>query len=614
MLYPKTTETRELLSLDGIWQVYYDFDGHSEHSEFARAVPVDCDEVAVPASLNEQTTDRNKYLHMDTVWYFRRFRVPHSWDGKQVQLRFGSVNYRAEVYLNGDSLGEHETGYTPFEFKLPSDLKKGKEHLLAVRVDNKLSVETIPQGNVPANTGGVAGWRTGNLPNVHYDFFPFTGIHRPVHLIAMNPSHISHARWTTHSINGGAVTGRAEFEVSAGAETIRVQIEELGLDETLEVDDSGRAALDFRLSGVEAWCPEQPKLYRIDLRLLQEGRATDHYPLDFGFRTIAIEGSKFLLNGKPIFMRGFGRHEDLPVIGKGLNLPFQVKDYNLMRWVGANSFRTAHYPYAEEQLQMADRQGFLVIDETAANTLSLTALKDDEAARARLLERHKNHSRELIERDYNYASVVGWSLGNECEMWRDLSCGYFNELMRHTKQFDKSRPFTCVSMAAGLESVHKIEADEFDFIGYNTYPAWYSDQGKPQNIRPWLEQQMKQLWETFGKPVLMSEFGGDAIPGLHDEYCLMWTEEYQVEVLREMLQFAEASDYVCGAHIWNFADFKVGQHTGRVVLNWKGIFTRDRHPKAAAHAVRALWTGQTSTLPQHSRPEGDPAKVEVRYT
>ncbi len=605
-----------MLTLDGVWQVYYDMDGSSAPATHAATIPAGCDEVAVPASLNEQTTDRAKYLHMKTVWYYRRFRVPASWKDRRIEIRFGSVTYRADVYIDGAFLGRHETGYTPFSFELPPECAPGAERLLAVRVDNRLSSTTLPQGNVPPSAGGPAAWRIGNLPNVHYDFFPYTGIHRPVVLAAAGTARIEKAFWTTRSIEGATVTGQARFVIAGGADTIEVTIPELGFRQSVALSAQGEASFDFSISGITPWSPENPRLYTIDMRLIADATVLDHYPLEFGFRTVAVQNGSFLLNGQPVFMRGFGRHEDLTVIGKGLNLPYLVKDFNLMKWAGANSFRTTHYPYSEEQMQMADRQGFLIIDEAAANTLSMGAVNDDPAAKKELFDLHTMHARELIERDYNHPSVVAWSLGNECEMSRGLSKGYFSDIVRYAKTLDSSRPVTCVSIAAGEpKMVSDIEADEFDFIAYNVYPAWYFDQGRPERIGPWLKAHCDALWNAYRKPILLSEFGADTLPGLHDEYCLMWTEEYEVEIIRRILDFADSYPACCGAHVWNFADFKVGQHTGRIVLNWKGVFTRDRHPKMAAHMLRERWTGRRWMIEEDEAALAQSSQTaEARYT
>ena len=138
----------------------------------------------------------------------------------------------------------------------------------------------------------------------------------------------------------------------------------------------------------------------------------------------------------------------------------------------------------------------------------------------------------------------------------------------------------------------ELEADSFDVICFNDYPSWYVNCSHYEQIGEMLRPKIEGFWKKYGKPVIISEFGADTIPGLHSEYNLMWSEEFQVEMLRRVLAVADEYPYVAGAHIWNFADFKVGQHTTRVTLNWKGLFTRERHPKLAAREIRKLWDAE----------------------
>ncbi len=347
----------------------------------------------------------------------------------------------------------------------------------------------------------------------------------------------------------------------------------------------------LRIPSVGLWSPENPRLYKVVVSLFDSsGAMLDEYILPFGFRTVGIKGGKFLLNGKPVFFRGFGRHEDINVIGRGMNFPFMVKDYGLMKWMGANSFRTSHYPYSEEMMAMADREGFLVIDEVAANTLSMKAVAGNPSKRALLASNHKAQIDELIERDYNHPCVVAWSLGNECESYFPEGKGYFSEMVAHAKTRDLTRPITFVVMK---DAEQENDAESYDFICVNTYPSWYWDCGRIEKIPDSLRPLLEGYWKKYKKPVIVSEFGADTIPGLHSEYGLMWSEEFQVEMIKKIIGIAEEYPFVCGTHIWNFADFKVGQHTGRIILNWKGLFTRERHPKMAAHEIKKLWAGNT---------------------
>jgi beta-glucuronidase len=240
-------------------------------------------------------------------------------------------------------------------------------------------------------------------------------------------------------------------------------------------------------------------------------------------------------------------------------------------------------------LALADREGIIVISETAANTLSMKAVADL-AKKAKLLAEHKRQITELMERDYNFASVLFWSLGNECETYYPEGDDYFPELVRHARTLDNSRPVTMVVNSARAED--ERNAHLFDLLMLNTYPSWYVKCGKYEEIDGLLRPFLEGFHAKYKKPILVSEFGADTIPGLHSEYNLMWSEEFQFEMLRRVIDIAEEYPFVFGTHVWNLCDFRVGQHTGRIINNWKGVFTRDRTPKMAAHLLRERWKGQ----------------------
>lgn len=584
MLYPITSETRNLQSLDGLWQLCYDPEQKGISARFYDSPPEGLEAVAVPASINEQIPGRDRYNYMGWVWYFHRFYISPAWKGQKVFLRFGSACYRADVYVNGKKVGSHEGGYMPFEFEISDLAAPGESCFLAVRVDNLLDETTVPQGNLDHRAGGVAAWRVDNFPNVHYDFFPYMGIQRSVVLYATEPERIESIRLTTKKL-GARTEADLALKANGSADKLVLSIPELNFShECLPEGESVQSGL--QIEGVEAWSIENPKLYEIHFRLFKNGTVVDHYILPFGFRTVKTTDTQLLLNDKPVFLRGFGRHEDINVIGRGLNHPFLVKDYGLMKWIGANSFRTSHYPYSEEMLQMADREGFLVIDETAANTLSMKALTDKTKYDA-LLANHKEQIRELIARDFNYACVVAWSLGNECETYYEEGDAYFPEIVRYSRTLDDSRPFSFV--VNSMHPDHERNIQHFDLILLNTYPAWYVKCGQYEEIPNLLRPFIEGFYEKYKMPLMITEFGADTIPGFHSNYEDMWSEEFQIKMLERIIDIAEEYPFVFGTHIWNFADFNVGQHTGRVILNRKGVFTRERQPKMAAHFVRKRW-------------------------
>jgi beta-glucuronidase len=161
---------------------------------------------------------------------------------------------------------------------------------------------------------------------------------------------------------------------------------------------------------VRPWSPEDPFLYRLSVRLGGGESVIDDYPMKIGVRTIEVHGSELRLNGKPLFLTGFGKHEDFPMHGKGLDLPVLVRDFELLKWIGANSFRTSHYPYSEEAMMLADEYGFLVIAETPGVSLVFMDPPEIIEARYRQLE---GALTELVHRDKNHPCVIFWSLANE---------------------------------------------------------------------------------------------------------------------------------------------------------------------------------------------------------
>jgi beta-glucuronidase len=327
------------------------------------------------------------------------------------------------------------------------------------------------------------------------------------------------------------------------------------------------------------------------VELESEGQRFDRYTLPVGIRTVRIDGDRLLLNGQSIYLTGFGRHEDFPVVGRGFLPALIVKDYALMQWVGANSFRTTHYPYSEQMMDLADRLGFLVIGETPA-----VGLFFDEPGLERRLQLCRQYTQELIQRDKNHPSVIAWSLANEPHSWRPAATSFFRELYDLARSLDDTRLITLVSHV-GVEE----ESFEFlDFMCLNRYSGWYTDSGDLDLGCQKLSTELDALYARYHKPLVLTEFGADTIAGCHAEQPEMFSEEYQAEMLIRYIELLHTKPFVIGEHVWNLCDFKTGQSVRRVAgLNLKGVFTRDRKPKFAAYRLRDLW-----------QPGGHPDKKE----
>jgi beta-glucuronidase len=344
---------------------------------------------------------------------------------------------------------------------------------------------------------------------------------------------------------------------------------------------SRNVEMNLDVPEVAPWSPAAPNLYDLTVELKQGGEVVDSYSLRIGFRTIRVEGDQLLLNGEPVYLKGFGRHEDFPVVGRGYLPALIVKDYSLMQWMGANSFRTTHYPYSEQMLDLADELGFLVIDEMPA--VGLFFLENGLEKRSTLC---RQYLQEMIDRDKNHPSVILWSLANEPHSKPPHARPFFEQLYRDAKTLDPTRPVTLVSFLGEAE-----DAFEFcDLVCLNRYYGWYYLGGNLELATTLLSAELDSLHEKFQKPILLTEFGADALPGQHAQPPEMFSEEYQAEMLVRQIEMLHQKPYVIGEHIWNLCDFKTSQGITRMGgLNYKGIFTRDRRPKLAAHRVRELW-------------------------
>ena len=578
MLYPRSNMHRQTIELSDLWNFRFDPQGMGFKEGWQNGFS-DSHPIAVPSSWNDQFEEGRDYL--GSAWYQTEFELPWGWNEKQIILRFGSVNYLADVWLNGQSLGTHEGGHLPFEFDVTSHVKRSGNQLI-VRVDGGLAFDRVPPGNVTGDPVDFFPSHAGNYPQAQFDFFPYCGIHRPVLLYAIPHTHLQDITVQTQIMG---VNGKVQVHVESSTDidgVARFHLHGHDHHSTIEsVFSNGSAEMDIDVSRAAFWSPSNPNLYELTIELLQDKNVIDAYSLKVGIRTIQIDGDSLLLNGEPIYLTGFGRHEDFPVVGRGYLPALIVKDYALMQWIGANSFRTSHYPYSEQMLDLADQLGFLVIDETPAVGLYF---REDGLEKRNGLCRQVVH--EIIARDKNHPSVILWSLANEPHSTEPNAHPFFRQLYEEAKALDPTRPVTLVSFIGADE-----QAFEFcDIVCLNRYLGWYTLGGRLDEAISLLSTELDALHKKFNKPILLAEFGADALSGHHAQPPEMFSEEYQAELLIRYIELLRNKPYVIGEHVWNMCDFKTSQGVTRVGgLNHKGVFTRDRRPKLAAHRLRELW-------------------------
>jgi beta-glucuronidase len=587
LLHPQQNLTRNLIDLSGTWEFQLDPNEEGEAKSWFKSLPSPRT-IAVPCSWNELFDDAHNYLAL--AWYRREAWAPAAWRGQRVFLRVGSANYAARVWVNDRLVAEHMGGHLPFVAEVTPHLLWDRANVIAIAVENKQLPERVPAA--PPLTGGLLGGMGGSYPVANYDFFPYAGLHRPVYLYSVPATHIDDVTVVTTIEGSDGVVAVKVMTDGAYAGRGRATLAGVSADLTFR---AGASEATLRVPKARLWSPQDPHLYSLELTLAEGPRTIDSYRVDIGIRTIRVEGDRLLLNGEPIQLTGFGKHEDFPINGRGLNLPALIRDHELLRWVGANSYRTSHYPYSEEAMALADKLGVLIIDEIPA--VSLNFGESDE-----LIEKRRaqcvQQLRELVARDKNHPSVILWSVANEPMAGSPSSPGappsravdagraFFTSMRDEARRLDSTRPVTLVGIMGGPPDWLGL----FDVVCINRYYGWYTMGGRLDQAGPALEKELDTLHSSFGKPIILTEFGADTVAGVHSQPEEMWTEEYQVELLRVYLDVAAKRPFVAGLHVWNFADFKTGQGIIRMGgMNLKGVFTRDRRPKMAAHFLRSRW-------------------------
>jgi beta-glucuronidase len=588
MLKPQVSRARETQSLNGLWA--FALDREVGESPWSGRLPTSR-EAPVPSSYNDVFVDAEIRDHVGVVWYQRSVIAPRSWSGRRIVLRFDAVTHAGTVYVDDRRVAYHEGGYTPFEVDVSDVVVPGEPFLVTVAVDNRLSTATIPPGEVSTDAAGK------EQQIYRHDFFNYGGLHRSVHLYSTARTYVRDI--TVTSTIGQDGTARVAYDVDvAGTGEVAV---------TLRDDDDREVAASTTASGLLTverpilWQPGAAYLYELVVQVSAPNGDDDEYVLPVGIRTVEVRGQEFLINGEPFYFTGFGKHEDAPFRGKGHDDVLLVHDFALLDWIGANSFRTAHYPYAEEVLDYADRHGIVVIDETAAVGLNINMIAGltggdptptfspdtmNDTTRAA----HAQGIRELIARDKNHPSVVLWCVANEPASSEEGSREYFSPLVELTRELDPTRPVTFANQGAARFDNDKI-VDLFDVICLNRYFGWYEQHGDLSSAERALEAELTGWAATHDMPIIMAEYGVDTYAGLHQAIPTPWSEEYQTEFLAMYHRVFDRIPAVVGEQIWNFADFQTKSGIFRVDGNKKGVFTRDRRPKAVARELRTRWTG-----------------------
>ncbi|MBP3703731.1 MAG: beta-glucuronidase [Lachnospiraceae bacterium] len=591
MLYPRNSASRRAVSLDGMWKFCLDEKSEGEKSGFTNGIPGN-DMIPVPASFQDFYTSKDIREYAGDVWYETDIFVPGEWEGQEIALRFAAATHRAVVYVNGIKITEHEGGFLPFLAKVTDVVRYNACNKVVVKVNNELTVTNIPCGETITLKNGR------KMVRPYFDFFNYSGLQRSVHLLSL-PKESVFDFDLSYEICGSDAAVSYQIETT-GANPVRVQLYDANGNEVASAE--GKQG-KLSVPNAKLWQVRNAYLYRFVIQIVDETGIVDEYEQEIGIRTVEVKGTEILVNGTPVYLRGFGKHEDSDMIGRGFSAGVMKRDFELMKWIGANSFRTSHYPYSEEIYQMADREGFLVIDEVAAVGLFQSMMNFLEASTGKqsaffekettpvLMQAHLKAVEEMITRDKNHPCVIAWSLLNEPETTNEAAVPYFKEIFDKAHELDvQKRPRTFALIMNSLPGVCKCYQFS-DIIALNRYYGWYVKGGYEISDAEQLFREELDEWKAknLDKPFIFTEYGADTLAFEHKLPSVMWSQEYQDEYLEMTHRVFDDYDFIKGEQIWNFADFQTTEGILRVNGNKKGIFTRQRQPKDIAYELKKRW-------------------------
>jgi beta-glucuronidase len=506
----------------------------------------------VPGDWNSQSEKLE--LYEGTVWLRRKFTAnPET--GHRYFVYFGAVNYESHIYLNGKKLGVHKGGFTPFQFEVTGKLKAG-DNSLVVKADNTRKPDEIP--------------------TINTDWWNYGGITRDVYLADLPSQFINDYKLQLVKGSTNTLSFYAKLGTAAANQQVTVAIPELKLEKTFTTDSAGEINQQFNSNKISLWSPENPKRYQVFLKI-----AGETIQDQIGFRTIAVEGTNILLNGKSIFLRGISIHDENPLLAGRLR---SEGDMRMMlqsaKDMNCNYVRLAHYPHNEEMVRLADEMGLLVWAEVPVYwTIAWTNPATYANAKQQLTD--------LIVRDKNRASVIVWSIGNETPL-SEPRHQFMSNLANVARSLDDTR-----LVAAALE-VHREGntmilndplGEKIDLVSFNEYAGWYFG-GVPSEITKY------NFDIKYKKPVVITEFGGDALGGFHADENTRWSEEYQEALYKNQLIMLGKIEALRGMTPWILTDFRSPRRQHPIYQNFwnrKGLISETGKKKKAFFVLKDFY-------------------------
>ncbi|MFM9908139.1 MAG: glycoside hydrolase family 2 protein [Chitinophagaceae bacterium] len=496
----------------------------------------------IPNDWNTQA--KELFYYEGTVWFKKSFdySLKHN---KRLFLNFGAVNYKADVYLNGTKLGTHLGGFTSFTYEI-SKIVREKNNFLVVKVDNKRQKNAVPTTNT--------------------DWWNYGGITRDVQLIEEENSFVEDYTFQVEKKAPSKITGFVKLNHAESNEEVNIKIPGLHINATQRVNENGQVNFSFITSKIVYWSPDNPKQYDVIITYNNQ-QLKDK----IGFRTIETKDGKIYLNRNPIFLKGVSMHEESSRGGRGNS---SEDAFRLLTWakeMGCNYVRLAHYPHNENMVRLADEMGLLVWEEIPVYW-TIDFKNPDTYQNA------ENQLHEMIFRDKNRASVIIWSMANETPISEDRT-KFIASLVAATRKTDSSRLVSAALLSENKNGIHTINdplGEYLDLISFNQYLGWYGGNLEDAETIQWTS--------IYNKPLIVSEFGGDAKAGLHGDKKDRWNEEFQEYLYIQNLKMIDKMPNLGGMSPWILVDFRSPRRLLPEIqdgYNRKGLISNDGQKKKA---------------------------------
>lgn len=584
-----------------VWSINDNWKYLPQGADFAQRPKADdskWETVNIPHTWNAKDPfDDDETSRRGVSWYRKKIMLDSRFKDKKIFLNFEGAGQVADVYVNGVFAGQHKGGYTAFTFDVTHLIKlndKPVENLIAVQVNNA---------------------QNDFLPPLSIGYASYGGIYRDAWLVATDKLHfdlLDHGSKGVFISTPVVNSQKANILIKAnvvndGAESRKFELVHVIYDAQKKEVSSVRKAItaaagattniELSINDIahpNLWSPETPYLYQVKTQILENGKVIDELINPLGFRWFSFDANTgFSLNGKKLVLKGTNRHQDFKDKGDALSSEDHYRDMKLIKDMGCNFLRLAHYPQAPEVLALADKMGLLIWEEIPlVNYMNPVP---------EFLDNSKNMIREMIRQNYNHPSVIIWGSMNEVLLWSEKAeriqvqenLDYMAKIKAYAIKLDSTvraeDPLRTSTMAMHMsDDYDKYKLSDIPGLAsYNIYNGWYS--GKSEEFKPTIDAKHT----ANPKQVLfISEYGAEADNRVNTERPIRFdfTGQYQRSFHETYLTQIKQMPYLAGTAIWNEFDFSqpnVGGVSNN--MNQKGVVTWDRKPKDSYYIYKANW-------------------------